>query len=369
MKTSCWMTSVVKLSFIDDTKTRPVILASFLFVCATFFAACSSDSDQQRTQWRLQGPTMGTQYHITVVSEPGAEFSADQGSIQKAIDQRLADFNQVMSTYIPNSELMRLNAIQVGDTTAVSKPLFDVLMLSEQIARKTDGVFDVTVGPLVNAWGFGPKAEPERVPTAEQLAELLQQVDYQSVQLDPVKQTVTRQKPTFIDLSAIAKGYGADVIAGQLESEFGISNYLVEIGGEMRLQGVNGKGQPWRIGIETPSLLQSQAQQAVAISNAGMATSGDYRNYYERDGVRYSHTIDPNTGHPIRHTLASVTVVMPTAAEADAWATALNVMGLPEAMTLAKAQGIPAYFIAREEGGFTTSATESFAQFVVSISD
>ncbi|WP_237064791.1 FAD:protein FMN transferase [Microbulbifer guangxiensis] len=327
-----------------------------LFGLLFFIVGCTPGEDT----WRLSGPTMGTSYHITVVSPP-ATLERDQ--LQAAIDIELQAVNQEMSTYIPDSELMRFNRGPVGEAVPVSGHLAEVVELSLDIFRRSEGAFDITVGPLVNLWGFGPGPEPETTPGDDAIDALLKTVGSDALQVERNPDRLTRTRPVELDLSAIAKGHGVDRVA-QLLEEQGIENYLVEIGGELRTAGVNPKGARWRIGIERPVPSGSVVQLPVEISGYAMATSGDYRNYYERDGVRYAHSIDPRTGRPLQHRLASVTVLAESCAEADGLATALNVMGAEAGLQLAEREGLAVYMLVKTDEGFEPVASTAFEPFL-----
>ncbi|TQV81344.1 FAD:protein FMN transferase [Exilibacterium tricleocarpae] len=327
--------------------------ASFWFLCALLLTACA-DSGPGVT--KLEGNTMGTRYHITLVG-----LQADRVKLQKAVERELETVNRHLSTYRPDSELSRFNRAPIDQWIEVSQTLFDVLRISHRISELSGGAFDPTVGPLVDLWGFGPEPRTQ-VPAPQAVARALQQVGYRAVAIHPDRTALRKTAPVSVDLSGVAKGYGVDRLA-RLFDTMGALDYLVEIGGELRLKGVNAGGRHWRIGIETPSLAGG-AGKAFKVTNAGVATSGDYRNYYEIDGKRYSHTIDPRTGYPIDHPLASVTVVAPTSAEADALATALNVLGPTAALALATKQDIAAYFIEKVDAGFREYYSPTFEPYL-----
>ncbi|WP_020210380.1 FAD:protein FMN transferase [Gilvimarinus chinensis] len=356
------MTSVVNQAMIfaqiAKTKTRLVLLASFLFIGGLLTGCGQADSPRESV--KLSGPTMGTSYHITLVAEAGESFGFEQAELQKTIDDELEIINQVMSTYIDDSELMQFNRAPVNEWMHLSEPLMEVLNIGEDVSQRSEGAFDVTVGPLVNLWGFGPEMRPEVVPTDDQLAEALALTGHDKLQLDVTR--ARRTAPIFVDLSALGKGYGVDWIAKVLQGR-GFNNFMVEIGGEVRVAGVSPRGTPWRIAVEQPSALGGSARLAIELDNKSVATSGDYRNYFEVDGVRYSHTIDPATGRPITHNLASVTVIADTAAHADAWATALNVLGPEKGLALANAEQLAVYMIVKENGGFTDLRSVTFSQY------
>lgn len=335
------------------------MLASFCFCLSIFLAACSAEKTPEVT--RLSGMTMGTTYNITLVTE---QPIADVAAIEAAVTWALAEVNQQMSTYIPDSEINRLKPQPAGEWVSVSAPLAEVLEISQWVSELSGGAFDVTLRPLIDLWGFGPQARQDQVPADETIASALEQVGYQYLELDRPGLRLRRQRNVDLDLSAVAKGYGVDVLAGLLEDQ-GIHNYLVEIGGEMRLKGYNGRKTSWRIAIERPDPGARQSvYQPLLVTDTGVATSGDYRNYFEREGVRYSHTIDPRTGRPITHNLVSVTVLHPSSAKADALATAFNVLGPEAALAVANREGIAALFIIKEDGQLQEVASEAFKPYL-----
>ncbi|WP_444884609.1 FAD:protein FMN transferase [Microbulbifer sp. PSTR4-B] len=337
-------------------KTGPVLPALFLLWATVIFTACTPAAEN----WQISGRTMGTIYHITVVDVPQ---SVKRSELQALIDDELQQVNQEMSTYIEDSELMRFNRGPVGEAIPVSEPLVDIVTLSLDIYRRSQGAFEVTVGPLVNLWGFGPQPEPEKIPSDVEIAGLQKVVGSDALKVTRKPDTITRQRPVEIDLSAIAKGHGVDRVALLLEQQ-GIRNYLVEIGGELRTLGVNPKGKTWVIGIEAPDSFGQMVQQPIGVSGKAVATSGDYRNYYERDGVRYAHSIDPRTGRPLQHKLASVTVLADTCAEADGLATALNVLGAEEGLALAERENLAVFMLVKTDKGFEERYSRAFAPYL-----
>lgn len=351
------MVNILSLDkFFTHHKTRPALLVSFLFLWV-LLVSCSSKSEQEFVQ--LEGQTMGTTYHITLVRKDPALTRDELVALQTEIDSELQTINQHMSTYIPDSEIMVLNAAAVDEWLYVSEPLREVLAISQTISHKSGGAFDITVGPLINLWGFGATKHEDQKPSAEAIDSARATIGYQHLEI--VGHQVRKAAPIQLDLSAVAKGYGVDWIADFL-SERGFEHYMVEIGGELRLKGLNAKGLPWRIAIEQPESLQN-VHKAISLSDQGMATSGDYRNYFEVDGKRYSHTLDPATGYPIEHNLASVTVIAPTCAEADAWATALNVLGPEKGMEIANREKLSVYMIVKEGDEFVGRSSDAFAVY------
>ena len=324
-----------------------------IFLGAVLLSACSEPQPELR---RVSGFTMGSQYHISWF---GGE--ATPSEVHEQVEDRLAHLIAVFSTYEKNSELSRLNAnaeALVGKAVPVSPELMSVLQDASYINRYSMGRLDVTVGPLVNLWGFGPE-EREGVPSQTEVDQLLARVGMDKLSLDAESKEIVMDAPLYIDLSAVAKGWAVDDIGLLLEA-MEINDYLVEIGGEVRIRGAKPTGD-WRIAIERPVMEVGQsAQKIIAPGNHAVATSGDYRNYFEENGQRYSHTIDPLTGYPIRHALASVSVILPTCSLADAWATALNVAGPEAAMALAEANDLPAYFIIRDGEVFREASSSAF---------
>ncbi|MEM7255089.1 MAG: FAD:protein FMN transferase [Pseudomonadota bacterium] len=308
---------------------------------------------------KLSGETMGTTYHVTVVDPPRNSTSA----IEEAIIAALARVNQQLNNWDPQSEVSTFNQRESTEPLPVSDAFQAVMAQSFDIHRQSDGRFDVTLAPLIELWGFGPRTPDSPVPGEAAISTALSRVGMaRLLTLDGGNLTKANPK-TSVNLAAIAKGYGVDQIAGALDA-LGISNYLVEIGGDLITAGTNQDGGPWRVGIETPDRVGRSIHYIIRLSNVGMATSGDYRNFVEHEGKRYSHILDPVTGRPVEHRLASVTVLHETAALADGWATALLVLGDKAGMTLADTLGIAAYFIVRGEDDFEVLRSERFNALV-----
>ena len=313
----------------------------------------------------LRGPTMGTQFSV-VLSGEGLQPEALE-RLQAEIDAELVEVNAQMSTYLPDSELSRFNTEGgVGEAFGVSAELAEVVALALEISAASQGAFDVTVGPLVDAWGFGPDPRQRALLGDETIAALRDRVGYEKLLVEGASLRKTAADLR-VDLSAIAKGHGCDRVAALVEAA-GHANYMVEIGGEVRVAGSNPRGEAWRVGIERPTRDAEGARAVEAIlrvRDVSVATSGDYRNYFEQDGVRYSHTLDPRTGRPITHGLASVTVIDPaSAARADAWATALNVLGPEAGLALAEERELAAYFLVRTAEGFEIQSSTAFAPYL-----
>jgi thiamine biosynthesis lipoprotein len=327
-----------------------------IVIIFTILVACSSPKNQETY---ISGPTMGTTYNVKFVSVDGVE----QQKLKQEIDQALLNINQLMSTYIKDSELSRFNQWSSVEPFPMSAQTLDVLIEAKRLGAMSAGLLDVTVGPLVNLWGFGPQNRPEKVPT-----EKLIETTRQKIGLDKLKIGTTwaskSQPDLYIDLSTVAKGYAVDKLAELLQT-FSINNYLVEIGGEMRLAGKKASGEPWKIAIEKPETEQRAIQKIISVGDNAVATSGDYRNYYEQNGVRYSHLINPTTGYPIKHNLVSVTVVHASSMTADGLATALNVMGKEKALELAEKYDIAVLLITKEKDSFTEYTSTKFEQQII----
>ncbi|TDU25026.1 thiamine biosynthesis lipoprotein [Chromohalobacter marismortui] len=307
---------------------------------------------------RFEGPIFGTGYHVTVYGD----FNERQlKSIDDGIESALHRVDRLMSTYKSDSELSRFNAAPVGKPFELSAATARVIEEAIEIGDLSNGAFDVTIGSAVNLWGFGPKMRPDKVPSDAEVAQALRKVDYQALKLEGNR--LTKTKPVYVDLSGIAKGFGVDQVAARLDA-LGVTSYLVEVGGEIRTRGTKPNGQPWRIAVEKPVSRERSVQRVLELEDVAVATSGDYRNYYEEDGRRYSHTIDPRTGRPITHHLASVTVVAELCSTADALATALEVLGPKKGMALAEREDIAAYFIVKTDKGFKTEVSDAFHTYL-----
>ena len=309
----------------------------------------------------LSGVTMGTIYDIKINSTDALQT---QDKIKIGVAEILDHIDKSMSTYNPDSEISVINKNTTTDWQPVSDDLYRVLKDALQISKITDGAFDVTVGPLVNLWGFGPEKKQKTIPSDADIRSRLADTGYLNLELRSAPKSVSKKlSGLYIDLSGIAKGYGVDKVAEFLESS-GFLNYMVDIGGEIRARGINAKKKPWNIGIEKPIAGQQSVQRAVSLRDTAMATSGDYRNFFEINGVRYSHTIDPKTGRPVTHNLVSVTVLDRTTTTADALATGLLVLGPAHAAELAEKYHIAAYFIIRGKNGFEDYETTAFTAYI-----
>ena len=306
----------------------------------------------------FQGQRMASSYTVKLFA-PGLD-AGGAAEAHATVERELGHVVARMSSFEPGSELSHFNRHAAERPVAVSSELAQVIAAAHSVSEASDGHFDVTIAPVVDAWGFGPGGVRVR-PEADDLARAREAVNWRALELDAARGTLAKGNPRLaIDLSGIAQGYGADRVAQALE-RLGFTDYLVDICGEMRARGLNAHHQPWRIGIERPDAPARAVHRIVALDGGALATSGDYRIYFEQDGNRYSHEIDPRTGAPARHALASVSVVAADAASADAWATALFVAGPQAGYELALARGLTAYFIERRGDGLAERSTPAFA--------
>lgn len=324
-------------------------------------AAVLTGCGQADRTWTFSGPVMGTGYRIDAVGVPA---SVDREDLKTDVVGAMELVNRQMSTYLQDSELSRFNRYEGVDWFPVSPDLVRVVDAARRVSEWSGGAFDVTVGPLVNLWGFGPARDDYMVPRVTDIDREKQRVDY--------RQLATRYNPPalrklrsdlYVDLSAIAKGYAVDRVCDALR-RWGVHAYLVDIGGDLRMAGHSERGEPWSIAVEKPAPGERSVQELLHLTNRALATSGDYRNYYERDGKRYSHTIDPRTGRPIEHRLASVSVAAASAMEADALATAMMVLGPEQAHALAQRLHTGVYMVIRQEDGFQVQYTREFKQLL-----
>ncbi len=329
-----------------------------------FLAQAVGEGSTVRQVREFRGRTMGTSYMVKVAGSP----EIDDDTLRIKIDAELRSVNDQMSTYLESSEISKFNRSQSTDWFAVSEAFAEVVQTALEISRQTEGAFDVTVGPLVNAWNFGPAERTGEAPDRQTIERLKSQMGYENLQvrLDPpaLRKTIPELQ---IDLSAIAKGHGVDRVAEMLV-ELGAGDVFVEVGGEVRTAG-DKPGGPWRVGIQLPDAADETvmvAHRMLVNDDAGnaMATSGDYRNFFELAGKRFSHTIDPRTGRPVDHGLASVTVVAPTCMVADAWATALSVLGPQRAGEIASEQGLHVLLATRQDDGtYKLAGTGTLASY------
>ncbi len=337
----------------------PIAFLVLLFAFVFLFDAGSTQLE------RLSGYTMGTSFEVQLVQIPDSisreELASDIAALLHKLDR------EIFSTYAPDSELSRFNRHTVGTLFIASSELIEVMSLALEVAMLSSGAFDPTVGPLVDLWGFGPETNllNASVPADSEIESILENIGYQHVIVDASASHIRKTRDITVDLSAVAKGYAVDRLAELLDG-LGSESYFVEIGGELKIKGLKPGGESWVPAIEVPVGTDSQVYEIFysrgdTISVAG---SGDYRNYFEKDGIRYSHEIDPRTGRPISHRLTAAYVIDESAARADALATAFMVLGLEAAQSLASQTSQAAYFIYREEQGFADLTTPGFTHYL-----
>lgn len=330
------------------------------FFTTFMLSACLFSADEPDPT-RLVGETMGTTYSVTVIDLPE---TLTEKALHQEIDATLAFVNKQMSNWDPESEVSVFNQTTALSPQPISAEFAEVMVAANSIHLNAGGVFDVTLAPLIDLWGFGPKKPGEPIPTDAEILAALGNVGQLSLLTLTDAPSLQKTKPDVsVNLSAIAKGHGVDRVARLLE-EKGISRYLVEIGGDLTASGENAKDEPWSIGIEKPDARERTLQLVLPLKDIGLATSGDYRNYFEEDGVRYSHIIDPNTGRPITHTTASVTVLAENAMLADGWATAMLALGHERGLGIANQLDLPVYFIYRAGNDYVTTASKAFENYV-----
>jgi thiamine biosynthesis lipoprotein len=317
-------------------------------------AGCERDDSPRR----LEGRTMGTSWHLTLATGAG-----DPARLRAAIETELEAVNASMSTWREDSEISRWNRLPAGEAMTVSPLFATVLESALGIGKLTEGAYDVTVGPLVALWGFGPSVNIDGVPPADAVARARSRVGQEKLRWMPAQRRLGKDAALELDLSSIAKGFAVDRVAGLIEAR-GIDDYLIEIGGEMRVAGESPRGDAWRVAVERPDAGVRAVARGVALTDAAIATSGDYRNFFTVDGRRYSHMIDPRSGEPVTHDLVSVTVIDKSCMVADAWATALAVLGRQAALALAAERGLAVYLLAREGESFKEYSSPAFARYL-----
>ncbi len=336
-------------------------MCRLFFLLLGFLLLTQAGCQQQSDTIHLNGSTMGTSWSVNLHSLPAGIDPAD---LKRQLQQRLDQVNRLMSTYDPESEISRFNEQTSSDWFPISPETAQVIELSQQISQLTAGAFDISVGPMVELWGFGVKERSEQLPTAEQIDAVQDSVGYQQLQLRSKPAEVRKLHPQLqIDLSAVAKGYAVDLLA-ELLGQQGIANFLVEIGGELQIAGQRSDGRPWRIAIEQPNEGSREVAKIFPLTDTALATSGNYRNFYVENGQRYVHTIDPLSGRPIRHRLASATVLDPDCGRADALATALMVMGEERGRQFVEKNRLAAYFLIHQKDATIEYSSPAFLEFI-----
>ena len=324
-------------------------------------AGCSENDRPLESPVRFEGGIFGTYYQITLV-DPLTQGEAN--ALEEGILAEMEDVDQAMSTYRDDSELVAFNDAPLNEWQPLSNELIEVLAISRSVSEASKGAFDITIGDVVNLWSFGPEARPEEVPSDAELSERMATIGFDAVEVDTQRMQARRLRDVFADLSGVAKGHATDRVAAYLDQQ-GIDNYLVNIGGGLIARGYRDieDQTPWRVGIEVPQSGVPEAQHVIALEGMSVATSGDYRNYFDVDGERFSHLLDPRTGRPIKHQLASVSVFHPSNAWADAWATALTVVGSEQGMQLAVENNLNILMLVREGDRWRSLASPAFVNY------
>lgn len=328
------------------------------------FALLACGSNASRQEIAFVGQTMGTSYRVKIVTEVEKSLESNEkeelaGEIERVLDT----VNASMSTYLVDSELSQFNRLPANQPQLISPPLLEVVQISQEISKITGGAFDITVAPAVRAWGFGANAQKEDLPSPSEVKALKSFVGYKNLVLsgDTLMKKVAA---TEMDLSAVAKGFAIDQIARLLDTKR-VTNYLIEIGGELKARGTNAQAEAWRVAIEKPEF-NGGVFAVIELQDRAIATSGDYRNFVQLGGKTFSHTIDPVTARPVVHQLASATVLHESAARADALATAMMVMGLEHAVKFSKEYDISSFFITRphNQEGYQVVKVGEFTQLL-----
>ena len=331
---------------------RPALLLAFCCL-----AGCAADERPVR----MGGAIFGTTWSLTYL---GAPIGVSPSQVHSEINAALALVNKSMNHYDPSSLISEFNALPPQMPIEVDWDFTYVLSAALELIAATRGAYDVSLSALSDLWGFGPEG-PKQFPDAADIAMARAQVGVAQLDWDSTTRTLRKRAPGLkLDFSSLAKGYAVDLGADAL-SDLDIPHFMLEVGGEVRVRGSSPRGDAWRIAVERPEAgARGGIQAALAVSDTGIATSGDYRNFFERDGQRYSHLIDPRTGYPIQHDVVSVTVVHGSAMMADAWATALTVMGSAEAMVLAEERGLAVYLLKRSGDTLEAFSSTAMAQWM-----
>ncbi len=328
------------------TLLQPVIAAA----CAAALTGCLFSDPLQS----FGGPTMGSTYTVKYVHAAGV---ADLPALQSGVEAILAEVDEQMSSYRDDSLIERFNRAPAGTCMTMPAAVLELVAFGDTLARQSGGAFDLTLEPLLDLWGFGSRSRSEQVPSSEAIAEARQRTGHAHLRIDG--EQLCKDIDLQVDFNSIAAGHAVDRIAAWLEQQ-GVSSYLVEATGELKARGRKPDGAAWRVAVEEPRDDQRLAQKVLELDGLGISTSGDYRNYFEENGQRYSHTLDPRSGRPIAHRLAAVTVVHQQVLQADGLSTLLMVLGPDEGLAHAEREGIAALFVTREGDGFVTRSSKAF---------
>lgn len=333
-------------------------------VVIVLLAGCFPNNNTGKQEMLVSGITMGTvPYSVKYVTDKDEAAALEQATvISKDVEGILKQLNQDMSNWIPDSELSRFNKSISLEPVQVSAGLQRVMAESIRLGKLSEGKLDVTIGPLINLWGFGPENRPDKKPTEDELKQASARTGIEHLKLEG--NMLSKGIPNlYVDLGTIAKGYAVDLVAEYLQ-ENGLNNFLVEIGGELRIKGFKATGELWHVAIEKPVSSERAVHQIIIPKDNAVATSGDYRKYFEQDGQRFSHIIDPDTGYPINHKLVSVTVIHPSSMTADGLSTSMMLMGEEKALAFAEENDLAAYLIIKTDDGFIEQSTVKFMQYL-----
>ncbi len=319
-------------------------------------AACERGSEFHE----ISGHTMGTEWSVQFFGLPAG---ASRSEVEDDLEHLLEMINRQMSIYRDDSDITRFNRARAGETRVLPPDFYRVLTTALQLAEDTGGAFDPTVGPLVELWGFGSEGRRNEPPTEEEIRAIRPKVGWERVELNHDTRELTQPGDLYLDVAAVAKGHAVDRLADYLDAR-GVGSYLVSIGGDMRARGRKADGEPWRVAVERPQAGTREIQRVINPRDAGLASSGDYRNFFVHDGREYPHLIDPRTGYPVDHELASVSVLHPRAKMADGLATALAVLGPGEALEFAEQRGLAVFLVERSGDEFREHMTPEFAAYL-----
>ncbi len=318
------------------------LLSSFLLIA---LAGALTGCFRQDKVEELVGPTMGSSYSVRYVRSARTPEAA---ALKREIEAILTRLDREFSTYRPDSDVQTFNDAPAGACQDMPEDVRYLVQVGEQLSTETEGAFDLTIEPLLKVWGFGPRGRVGHTPTTEEISQAQALVGHSHLHIEGHQ--LCKDIALELDFNSIVAGYAVDLVSAQLEA-LAVTSYLVEITGELRAQGQKPDGSPWRIAIEAPRENERVPQEIIELNGFSVSTSGDYRNYFEENGQRYSHTLDPHTGAPITHKLAAVTVIDPSALRADGLSTPLMVMGTERGLAFANAHGIAALFVSRREQG------------------
>jgi len=334
-------------------------MRAFIGLAALALAGCTTPSPMRETL--LSGQTMGSAWTVKVAGE----LPASPEELRAGVQARFDFVNLALSTYRADSALSRFNGDDSGEWVDIDPELGEVLAYALELADASGGAYDITVGTLVNLWGFGPDPSRKRVPDAADIEAARARVGWNKVEVDASKRRARKAPGVRIDLSSLGKGRGVDRVAEYLDRG-GVSNYLIDLSGKLRARGTNSHREPWRVAVEAPepdvtSGAPAFKPQVVALENESVATAGDYRRFFEIDGRHYSHIIDPRTGWPVTHTTISASAVAAGCMEADALATVFMAMAPDDAIALANRRRLAALLISRHDANYLSTHSDAWA--------